>query len=137
MTSGTVAPLIFEKYYFDFYKLNSGADTDCEMNQKIVGMVGNRTPHLQLSWLLHVIILLEVKFHIKDIIRQYCPTIFRVAVKDFMRSRNLPVMHEFKRNNDDVVAYIDGCKWLENWEKMVRNYEWVPLSDSPIEAPKK
>ena len=52
MTSGTVAPLIFEKYYFDFYKLNSGADTDCEMNQKIVGMVGNRTPHLQLSRLL-------------------------------------------------------------------------------------
>ena len=53
MTRSTNSPiLILEIVALVFHKLDSGADTNCEANQKIVGMVGNRTPHLQLLRLL-------------------------------------------------------------------------------------
>ena len=53
MTRSTNSPtLVLEIVAMVFHKLKNGADTNCETNQKIVGMVGNRTPHLQLSRLL-------------------------------------------------------------------------------------
>ena len=52
MTRSSNSPVNFWSILPWNHMYNSGADTNCESDQKMVGMVGNRTPRLQLSRLL-------------------------------------------------------------------------------------
>ena len=38
---GNISKKQFQLFFLYYYMLNSGADTKCETNQKIVGMAGN------------------------------------------------------------------------------------------------
>ena len=67
----------------------------------------------------------NLKPQIQNIIMQNDPTRLRLAVKEFMISSNHKTVHEFRQRYEDVVAVVDSLGWIQYWNKMSRNYEWV------------
>ena len=67
----------------------------------------------------------NLESHIQDIIMKNNPTLLRSAVKKFILSSNHKTIKEFKQQFENVVTAVDGIQWIQYWEKMSTNYEWV------------
>ena len=52
-------------------------------------------------------------------------TSLRMAVKQFMMTSKHENAINFQTRYNDVVGPVDGRNWIQYWEIMVRNYEWV------------
>ena len=50
---------------------------------------------------------------------------FRKAVRDFIIKTDNIKIKTFREQYDQVLANIDGKSWVEYWNMMTRNYEWV------------
>ena len=63
--------------------------------------------------------------NIQSIILQDDPTKFRRAVRNFiLHSENVNIKN-FREQYEEVVAPIDCRNWIQYWEVMVRQYEWI------------
>ena len=56
---------------------------------------------------------------------QQDPTLLREEIHRFMIHSKNPVILEYIRRYDEVIARIDGRNWSEYWKTMIKNYEWV------------
>ena len=63
--------------------------------------------------------------NIQSMILQDDPTKFRMAVRNFiLHSKNVNIKN-FREQYEEVVAPIDCRNWIQYWEVMVRQYEWI------------
>ena len=67
----------------------------------------------------------DLSSEIQSIVRQNNSTLLRLAVRKFMLGMKHKALIDFRRQYEDVVANIDGRDWLQYWDIMVSNYEWV------------
>ena len=67
----------------------------------------------------------DLSSEIQSIVRQNNSTLLRLAVRKFMLGMKHKALVDFRRQYEDVLANIDGRDWLQYWDIMVSNYEWV------------
>ena len=67
----------------------------------------------------------DLSSEIQSIVRQNNSTLLRLAVRKFMLGMKHKAIIDFRRQYEDVVANIDGRDWLQYWDIMVSNNEWV------------
>ena len=67
----------------------------------------------------------DLSSEIQSIVRQNNSTLLRLEVRKFMLGIKHKAIIDFRRQYEDVVAKIDDRNWLQYWDIMVRNYEWV------------
>ena len=53
------------------------------------------------------------------------PNVLRQEIHRFMIHSKNPIILEYKRRYEEVIARIDVRNWCEYWKTMVKNYEWV------------
>ena len=67
----------------------------------------------------------ELNGSVQAIVCKNDPTLLREVVCSFIMNSRHPRIQEFKRRYKEVLSVIDQRNWIEYWNNMVRNYEWV------------
>ena len=62
---------------------------------------------------------------IQEIVKENNQLLLRKAVKNFMLNSSNSRIQEVKRNYKDSVGVVSNRSWIQYWELMIRNYEWI------------
>ena len=67
----------------------------------------------------------DLTIPIQSLIQQGNPSLLRREIYKFMTNSRHQTIQEYKRRYQEILATLDSKTWIEYWNVMLRNYEWV------------